>query len=91
MRVDGLVYILSIFTTLYNLKLLTKNMAEIYLIQVVGSPVLDKATSVITFTAATAAEMFPNADDYLSNCVENLSQYNQAKPTHWIRHTKAMY
>ena len=63
MLVDGLVYILSIFTTLYNLKLLTKNMAEIYLIQVVGSPVLDKATSVITFTAATAAEMFPNADD----------------------------
>ena len=46
-------------------------------------PVLDKGTSVITFTAAAtataaaaAAEMFPNADGYLSNCVETLRQYN---------------
>ena len=46
----------------------------------IGRPVLDKGTTVITFTAtatATAtAAMFPNADDYLSNCVENPSQYN---------------
>ena len=51
--------------------------------KIIGRPVLDKGTSVITFTAtatittttATAA-MFPNADDNLSNCVENPSQYN---------------
>ena len=53
----------------------------------VGCPVLDKGTSVITFTAAAtatatdaaaaaAAEMFPNADGYLSNCVETPRQYN---------------
>ena len=45
--------------------------------------ILDKDTSVVTFTAAAvtaaaaaAAAMFPNADDYLSNWVENPSQYN---------------
>ena len=40
----------------------------------IGRPVLDKGTSVVTFT--TAAAMFPNADDYLSNWVEKPSQYN---------------
>ena len=40
------------------------------------SPGLDKGTSVITFTAATTAAMFPNADDHLGNWVENPSQYN---------------
>ena len=39
----------------------------------IGRP--DKGTSVISLTAATAA-MFPNADDHLSNCVRNPSQYN---------------
>ena len=48
----------------------------------IGHPVLDKGTSVITFTATTTttaaatAAMFPNADDNLSNCVENPSLYN---------------
>ena len=43
----------------------------------IGHPVLDKGTSDITFTdTATAAEMFPNAHDYLSNCIENPIQYN---------------
>ena len=39
---------------------------------------LTKGTSVIslTTTAAAATTMFPNADDHLSNCVRNPSQYN---------------
>ena len=47
-------------------------------IDCIGRPVLDKGTSVVTITATTAAAaaMFPNADDFLSNLVENLSQYN---------------
>ena len=44
----------------------------------IGRLVLDKGTSVVTFTATTAAAaMFPNADDHLSNWVENLSWYNK--------------
>ena len=51
---------------------------DLWTLGLVGRPVLDKGTSVITFTATTTATaaMFPNADDNLSNCVENLSQYN---------------
>ena len=50
---------------------------DLWTLGLVGRPVLDKGTSVITFTTTTAtAAMFPNADDNLSNCVENPSQYN---------------
>ena len=44
--------------------------------KIIGRPGLTKGTSVITLTAATTAEMFPNADDHLGNWVENPSQYN---------------
>ena len=47
---------------------------DLWTLGLVGCSVLDKGTSVITFTATAA--MFPNADDNLSNCVENRSQYN---------------
>ena len=44
---------------------------------IIGRPVLDKGTSVVTLTTATTtAAMFPNADDQLSNWVKNPSQYN---------------
>ena len=57
---------------------------QIFLSSGIGRLVLDKDTSVVTFTAAAvavaaaaaAAVMFPNADDYLSNWVENPSQYS---------------
>ena len=35
-----------------------------------------KGTSVISLTPATAAAIFPNADDHLGNFEENPSQYN---------------
>ena len=38
----------------------------------IGRP--NKGTSVNSLTVATA--MFPNADDFFSNCVENPTQYN---------------
>ena len=44
-------------------------------LQIIGHPVLDKGTSVVTLTTAATA-MFPNADDHLRNWVENPSQYN---------------
>ena len=38
---------------------------------------LDKGASVVSLaTATTAAAIFANAEDQLSNCVENPSQYN---------------
>ena len=43
----------------------------------IGCP--DKGTSVISLATAattTTAAMFTNADDNLSNCVQNSSQYN---------------
>ena len=41
----------------------------------IGCP--DKGTSVNSLaTSTTAAAMFANADDHLSNCVKNPSQYN---------------
>ena len=46
------------------------------LIHTIGCP--DKGTSVNSLATATAA-IFPNADDHLSNCVKNPSQYNKAK------------
>ena len=58
---------------LYRLKVTHSSPDEEY----IGRPVLDKGTSVITFTATTTtAAMFPNADDHLGNWVENPSQYN---------------
>ena len=41
-------------------------------------PILDNGTSVITFTAAAPAPaaMFPIADAYMNDWVENMSQYN---------------
>ena len=47
----------------------------VVVIIIIGRPGLTRVTSVITLATATA-EMFPNADDNLSNCVENPSQYN---------------
>ena len=44
----------------------------------IGHP--DKGTSVISLTTTAATAMFPNADDHVSNCVRNPSQYNKAKP-----------
>ena len=44
--------------------------------KLIGRPVFDKGTSVVTLTTATTAAMFPNADDHLGNWVENPSQYN---------------
>ena len=46
---------------------------DLWTLGLVGRPVLDKGTSVITFTATTTAAMFPNADDHLGNWVENPS------------------
>ena len=42
----------------------------------IGCP--DKGTSVnsLATSPATTAAIFINADDTLSNCVQNLSQYN---------------
>ena len=78
-----------------NVQLEQENMSStvIQLEVAVGCPVLDKGTSIIPFTAAAtataaAAEMLPNADGYLSNCVETPRQYNQAEPTNWIRQTR---
>ena len=48
-----------------------------YYLENIGCP--DKGTSVnslATSSATTAAAMFANADDHLSNCVKNPCQYN---------------
>ena len=57
----------------------------------IGCP--DKGTSVNSLATSTAA-MFPNADDHLSNCVKNLSQYNQTKlktKIDWMKVTWTKY
>ena len=41
---------------------------------VIGCP--DKGTSVNSLAPPPPAAMFANADDHLSNCVKNPSQYN---------------
>ena len=44
----------------------------------IGRSILNKRTSVVTLTtttATTAAAIFPNADDPLSNWVKNPGQY----------------
>ena len=70
--------ILIVITVKISLQLESE---QIFLPSGIGRLVLDKDISVLTFTAAAvtaaaAAAMFPNADDYLSNWVENPSQYN---------------
>ena len=70
--------ILIVITVKISLQLESE---QIFLPSGIGRLVLDKDTSAVTYkaaavTAAAAAAMFPNADDYLSNWVENPSQYN---------------
>ena len=71
--------ILIVITVKISLQLESE---QIFLPSGIVRLILDKDTSVVTFkaaavtAAAAAAAMFPNADDYLSNWVENLSQHN---------------